>query len=155
MFVDRCGMVADALDKPAFTTDVIVGFPGETDEDFEETCRVVGEVGFSKIHVFPFSARRGTPAAEMPEQLPKPIKTQRGRQIAELEAKLRKQYFERLSGTRLRVLVEGSDPESPGKVMGTSCRYAPVEFSGTAEQHGSLVDVTAGAVVGDRIQASV
>ncbi|MAD79495.1 MAG: tRNA (N(6)-L-threonylcarbamoyladenosine(37)-C(2))-methylthiotransferase MtaB [Pirellulaceae bacterium] len=151
MFVDRCGMAADALDKPAFSTDVIVGFPGETDADFEESCRVVGEVGFSKVHVFSFSPRRDTPAADMPEQLPKPIKSQRSRQMSKLEAELRKQYFERLNGTPLRVLVEGMDPESPGKLVGTSCRYAPVEFSGGTELCGSLVDVTAGAVVGDRI----
>ena len=152
MFVDRCGMAADALDKPAFTTDVIVGFPGETDADFEESCRVVGEVGFSKIHVFPFSPRRGTPAADMPEQLPKTVKSQRGRRMSELEAELRRHYFEQLNGTRLRVLVEGMDPESPGNLVGTSCRYAPVEFSGAAELRGSLVDVTAGAVRDDRIQ---
>ena len=152
MFVDRCEMAAEALDMPAFTTDVIVGFPGETDADFEESCRVVGEVGFSKIHVFPFSPRRGTPAADMPEQLPKPIKSQRGRHLSDLGAKLRRQYFERLNGKRLRVLVEGLDPESPGKLVGTSCRYAPVEFLGAAELRGSLVDVTAGAARGDRIQ---
>ncbi len=55
---------------PALTTDVIVGFPGETEADFAETCRVVREIGFSKIHQFPFSPRRGTPAAEMPDQVP-------------------------------------------------------------------------------------
>jgi threonylcarbamoyladenosine tRNA methylthiotransferase MtaB len=153
MFVDRCGLVNEALEMPALTTDVIVGFPGETDADFEETCRVVSQVGFSKVHVFPFSPRRGTPAAEMPDQLPKPIKSQRAKQLSELEAKLRRQYFERLNGMRLRVLVEGVDPE--GKLVGTSCRYAPVEFSGAAEFRGSLVAVTAGEVVGDRIQGYV
>ena len=153
MFVDRCGLVNEALERPALTTDVIVGFPGETDADFEETCRVVSQVGFSKVHVFPFSPRRGTPAAEMPDQLPKPIKSQRAKQLSELEAKLRRQYFERLNGMRLRVLVEGVDPE--GKLVGTSCRYAPVEFSGAAEFRGSLVAVTAGEVVGDRIQGYV
>lgn len=155
MFVDRCGMVADALDKPAFTTDVIVGFPGETDADFEESCRVVREVGFSKVHVFPFSPRRGTPAAEMPDHVAKPIKSQRGRQLSELEGTLRRQYFEQLEGTPLRVLVEGMEPESPGRLVGTSCRYAPVEFTGSEDLRGALVDVTAGAVVGDRIRGSV
>ncbi len=154
MFIDRCGMVADALEKPALTTDVIVGFPGETDADFEDSCRVVREVGFSKVHIFPFSPRRGTPAADMPEQLSKPIKSQRGRQLSELAVELRRQYFERLTGMRLRVLVEGVDPESSGKLVGTSCRYAPVEFNGATELVGSLVDVTAGNVTGDRIQGS-
>lgn len=152
MFVDRCGMVEDALDTPALTTDVIVGFPGETEADFAESCRVAREVGFSKMHVFPFSPRRGTPAADLPDQLPKRVKAQRCRQLAELETTLRQKYFQRLAGTRLRVLVEGMDPQSPGRLVGTSCRYAPVEFSGAAELNGSLTDVTAGGVVGDRIQ---
>ena len=62
-FVERCRRIAAALDMPAFSTDVIVGFPGETDADFEATCAVAREVGFSKIHVFSWSPRRGTPAA--------------------------------------------------------------------------------------------
>ncbi len=69
-FVDRCRLVRETLDRPAITTDIIVGFPGETDADFADTCRVAREVGFSKIHIFPFSPRRGTPAAEMPDQVP-------------------------------------------------------------------------------------
>lgn len=152
MFVDRCGMVADALDKPALTTDVIVGFPGETEADFEKSCQVARQVEFSKIHIFPFSPRRGTPAAEMADHVPKPVKSQRGRRLSELEAELRRKYYERLAGTRLKVLVEGADPHSPGKLVGTSCRYAPVEFRGSGQPHGRLVDVTAGAVSGDRIQ---
>ena len=63
--VDRCQMVAGQLHKPAFSTDVIVGFPGETEEDFQASVDVCKKIGFSKIHMFPFSQRRGTPAAEM------------------------------------------------------------------------------------------
>ena len=61
-FIDRCNLLKESLDRPAITTDIIVGFPGETDAEFAETCDVAREVGFSKIHVFPFSARRTTPA---------------------------------------------------------------------------------------------
>ena len=61
---------------------MIVGFPGETDDDFASTCRVVEAVGFSKIHVFPFSARQGTAAAAMPDQVPPEIKSVRGQQLA-------------------------------------------------------------------------
>lgn len=62
LFVDRCQLVRETLDEPAFTTDVIVGFPGETEADFEATCRIVEQVGFSEIHNFSSSARRGTPS---------------------------------------------------------------------------------------------
>ena len=154
MFVDRCGMAAEVLETPAFTTDVIVGFPGETEADFAASCRIVREVGFSKVHVFPFSPRRGTPAAEMSDQVSKSIKSERSQQLSVLESQLRQDYFRRLRGKPLRVLVEGMDPEAPGTLVGTSCRYAPVEFRGAADLDGRLVEVTAGVVEGDRLRAT-
>ncbi|MCA9266956.1 MAG: tRNA (N(6)-L-threonylcarbamoyladenosine(37)-C(2))-methylthiotransferase MtaB, partial [Planctomycetales bacterium] len=66
-FVDRCRLLRESLPEPAVTTDIIVGFPGESESDFEQTCRVARAAGFSKIHIFPFSARRGTPAFDMPD----------------------------------------------------------------------------------------
>src|SRR5437899_2928995 len=65
MFIDRCRLVRESLDNPAITTDIIVGFPGESEADFAATCHVSHECGFSKIHIFPFSPRKGTPAAKM------------------------------------------------------------------------------------------
>ena len=126
-FIDRCHLFRDSLDQPAVTTDVIVGFPGETDQEFEETCDAAREVGFSKIHIFPFSARRGTPAARLPQQLAKKTKQQRSHVLSRLELQLRDAYFKSLQGKRLRVLVEaplvaGRD----GLSVGTSCRYAPL-----------------------------
>jgi threonylcarbamoyladenosine tRNA methylthiotransferase MtaB len=159
-FVDRCRLVQETLDAPAITTDIIVGFPGESEQDFEQTCQVIGEVGFSKIHCFPFSARRGTPAAEMEGQLSKRVKAERGRRIGELEADHRKRYFESLCGKRLRVLVEGSQPiPSPLRaavvpMVGTACRYAPVELAAAESAAGQLLDVTAAAVRGDTILAA-
>ena len=70
------------LDRPALTTDIIVGFPGETEDDFLATCQVAEEVGFSKIHIFPFSARRGTPAAEMADQVHPAVKADRAARLA-------------------------------------------------------------------------
>ena len=63
-FIDRCRLLQERLDRPAITTDIIVGFPGETDAEFAETIATSRAVGFSKIHIFPFSPRRGTPAAD-------------------------------------------------------------------------------------------
>ncbi|MCH7725753.1 MAG: MiaB/RimO family radical SAM methylthiotransferase, partial [Planctomycetes bacterium] len=142
-FIDRCHLVQESLDHPALTTDVIVGFPGETDDDFERTCEVVREVGFSKLHVFPFSARRGTPAADLPAQISKKMKSARSRQLAAIENERRFAYFEKLVGRRLQVLVESASDEHAGKVVGTSCRYAPVEFVGPVESCGKLVNVVA------------
>ena len=149
--IDRCKLFQESLDRPAITTDIIVGFPGETDEEFAETCDVAREIGFSKIHIFPFSARRGTPAAEMPGQLPKQVKKERGHQLAEVEQHLRDDYFRSLQGKRLRVLVESSLEDKPNYSIGTSCRYAPVEISGATDLSGEFVDVVAGEVRDGRV----
>jgi threonylcarbamoyladenosine tRNA methylthiotransferase MtaB len=153
-FVECCARISQSLDHPALTTDVIVGFPGETQEDFAATCRVVEELGFSKLHVFRFSPRRGTPAAEMPDQVPEVIKRQRAAELAELGESLRRRYFESLAGRKLQVLVETPAPDRPGWLVGTSGRYTPVELAGGGELIGRLVTVTAGPVVGDRIRAA-
>ena len=154
MFIDRCQLLRRRLDNPALTTDVIVGFPGETDADFQSTCRVVREVGFSKIHIFPFSRRSGTPAAEMPDQITRREKSDRGRQLAEIEQDLRSQYFASLIGRRLQVLVESTLGDGPNRFVGTACRYAPVELSSGASQFGQLVDCTAVRVLDERLEAT-
>jgi threonylcarbamoyladenosine tRNA methylthiotransferase MtaB len=155
LFVDRCQLVRETLNRPAFTTDVIVGFPGETDDDFEQTCRIAREVGFSKIHIFPFSPRRGTLAAEMGDSVPPPVKAARGRHLAEIEAELREKYFRSLIGTRLRVLVEAHSEHDGIQLVGTSCRYAPVEVASNKLTIGDLVNVVARQLVdGNRILAA-
>ncbi len=152
-FVDRCRLAGEVLDQPALTTDIIVGFPGETDDDFAATCRVAEEVGFSKIHIFPFSPRRTTPAAEMADQIAPQLKSERCGRLAEVERQLRNRYFERLVGRELQVLVEGP-AETPRSVIGTSCRYAPVEFPGGAGELRNFVRVRAERVVDDHLVAS-
>jgi threonylcarbamoyladenosine tRNA methylthiotransferase MtaB len=131
-YLERCRRLEDALDMPAFTTDVIVGFPGETDADFEATCRVARAVGFAKIHIFPYSARPGTPAALLEDAVPPAVIEERCRRLRELERELGLAYRRRLSGRRLEVLVEGADPHRAGHVVGTSCRQVPVSFPGLA-----------------------
>jgi len=115
-FVDRCRLVQRTLDRPAITTDIIVGFPGETEAEFAETCAVAREVGFSKIHIFPFSPRGGTPAADMPDQVSAGVRQDRAARLAALESELRDDYFRSLIGRPLRVLVEGVDQRGKAKV---------------------------------------
>ena len=142
-FIDRCSLLKERLDRPAITTDIIVGFPGETDAEFAETIATSRAVGFSKIHSFPFSPRRGTPAATMPDQVSAHVQQERSRELAAVEIQLRDQYFASLQGRQLRVLVES---QSGGRWLGTSCRYAPVELTIDESRVGELVDVTAGDV---------
>jgi threonylcarbamoyladenosine tRNA methylthiotransferase MtaB len=147
-FIDRCRLVQERLDRPAITTDIIVGFPGETDAEFQETIDTARAVGFSKIHIFPFSPRRGTPAATMPNQVPKHVQQARSRELSNLESVLRTQYYEQLIGRRLRVLVEANEQ---GRWVGTACRYATVEVAATSADEGRFVEVVAGEVHGERI----
>ncbi len=153
-FLDRCRLVQGTLDLPALTTDIVVGFPGETEEDFLDTCRVAEEAGFSKIHIFPFSARRGTPAAEMPDQVPQRVKAGRVERLTRWERQLADRYYRALIGKRLQVMVESPVAERPGYVYGTSCRYATVELPAGTANFGRFASVTAECVAGQRIQAS-
>ena len=164
-FVDRCGLLKERLERPAITTDVIVGFPGETDAEFAETVAVCREVGFSKIHMFPFSPRRGTPAAEMDDQVSKQTKHDRGVELARVEAELRDEYYASLEGMRLRVLVEsrleqgeqneraGASPPPAPQHIGTSCRYAPVAVPAELAPIGQFVEVVAGGSNGSHLSA--
>jgi threonylcarbamoyladenosine tRNA methylthiotransferase MtaB len=141
-FVDRCRMLQERLDLPAITTDIIVGFPGETDSDFAETLAVAREVGFSKIHIFPYSTRRGTDAATYTDQVPAAIRQQRVEQLEALGLELRDQYYRQLIGRKLQLLAENPPaPEITDRMLGTACRYAVVEFPGTTKLRKQFVDV--------------
>jgi threonylcarbamoyladenosine tRNA methylthiotransferase MtaB len=158
LFIDRCRLVRESLDNPAITTDVIVGFPGETEADFEATCRVARECGFSKIHIFPFSPRKGTPAAEMSDRIAPQVKAERSERLATVERELREHFVRSLLGRRLKVLVEGPSEATVGGWAGTSCRYAPVEITAAASVlPGLLVNATATRIAdcGTRVEAAV
>ncbi len=152
-FLDRCEQIRETLDTPALTTDVIVGFPGETDTDFAATCEVVRQVGFSKLHVFRFSPRQGTPAADMPDQIPEPVKQQRSAELSRLGDRIRSAYFESLVGRSLQVLVETPWEDRPEMLLGTSGRYTPVVLCGGEELLGRLVVAKAEKVHDGRIHA--
>lgn len=156
-FMDRCQMVRAALDYPGLTTDVIVGFPGETEADFAATCQVVRDCGFSKIHIFPFSARHGTPAADLADHLPKAVKTERVQRLAEIETELRQDYFRKLVDRPLQVLVESACQQQPGHFLGTSGRYAPVRMCGHAAsmRPGKLARVVALRVEANALYAEL
>ncbi|QGJ71288.1 Threonylcarbamoyladenosine tRNA methylthiotransferase MtaB [Planctomycetales bacterium 10988] len=153
-FLDRCRLVRETLDTPAITTDVIVGFPGETEEHFAQTLATCEASGFSKIHHFPFSPRKTTPAAEMPDQVPGDIKKARGKRLLELETQLKVQYYQQLVGKTLEVLIEGSDPQRPGWQQGTTCRYAPISFYAPDSAPGDLVKVQATKLAGETLEGT-
>jgi threonylcarbamoyladenosine tRNA methylthiotransferase MtaB len=129
-FLERCRRLSAALDQPAFTADVIVGFPGETEEDFQATLAVVEEVGFCKVHIFSYSPRQGTPAATLPERVGPQIVAARRARLLRLANGLTERYQRLLLGRKLEVMVEAEVPGRPGYVQGTSCRWVPVSLPG-------------------------
>lgn len=140
-FLDKLEQMRERLDNPAFTTDVIVGFPGETDAEFEETLETVRQARFMKVHVFPFSTRKGTPAADYPDQVHPEVRKERCARLADLERELALDFYNSLAGTNLEVMVERELEGHHGWVRGTERRYSPVIFPGTPEDVGHFVQV--------------
>jgi threonylcarbamoyladenosine tRNA methylthiotransferase MtaB len=141
-FLEKCLKIREELDQPALTTDVIVGFPGEEEEDFEQTCNIVKKVGFSKIHIFRFSARPGTEAANMPDRVSSAVQKERAGKLALIANQLQANYAESLVGRTIQVLLETEEKElGPNLFSGTADRYLKVILPGSIEQLGHLVDV--------------
>ncbi|MDO4575171.1 MAG: MiaB/RimO family radical SAM methylthiotransferase [Planctomycetia bacterium] len=135
-YVERCEKAKKFLDSPALTTDVIVGFPGETEREFLETCETCRQIGFSKIHIFPFSPREGTPAATMPHPVPAEEKHRRSLYLAEIEKELHNAFVEKRKGHPTQILAE---TYRDGQLTGTSERYLKETFPGTPQQIGTFV----------------
>jgi threonylcarbamoyladenosine tRNA methylthiotransferase MtaB len=122
-----------------FTTDIIVGFPGETDLDFKETCRVVQDIGFSHVHTFKYSIRKGTKASTMPDQIDEMIKKQRSEVVRKLAEENKRQYYSRFIGKNQTVLVEKVNHLGYAKGFGEN--YLPVEFRPEREGNNYFADV--------------
>lgn len=122
-FRDRVALIRSRLDRPAITTDIIVGFPTETDADFDETLALAKDVAFAKMHVFIFSARQGTPAAKMQPKVPTEIKKARSHTLRELDETLQAQFRAQFIGETAQVLIETTAPRPKGRAE----RYFEVE----------------------------
>ena len=105
-FIKKVNRIREVRKDIAITTDVIVGFPGETEEDFEETYEFIKKVIFSELHVFPFSAREGTKAYNMPNQVDPSVKAERVSKLIALSEKLNKEYYSKFVGEELEVILE-------------------------------------------------
>ena len=110
------------------TTDIIVGFPGETDEDFQDTMDVVNEVGFENAFMFMYSKRTGTPAATMGEQVDEQIKNERLQQLMRLQNMKAKEESQKYLGKIVKVLVEGPSRKNPEMLTGRSSTHKIVLF---------------------------
>ncbi|MFA9558787.1 tRNA (N(6)-L-threonylcarbamoyladenosine(37)-C(2))-methylthiotransferase MtaB [Evansella sp. AB-rgal1] len=142
-FFERIEKLKKALPGLAVTSDVIVGFPGETDEEFQETYDFIKKVGFSELHVFPYSKRTGTPAARMDEQVEDDIKNERVHKLITLSNQLAKEYASHYEGEVIEVIPEETDKENPdtGYFIGYSDNYLKVKVPADESLIGEIVKV--------------
>ena len=128
-YLSLVSRVRSAMPDIALTSDIIVGFPGETEEDFEQTVDIVRQVCFDNIYSFIYSPRKGTPAADM-EQIPYEIKSDRYSRLTAVQAELELELNRGLEGSVIEVLVEGVSKTDPGKLTGRTERGKAVHFEG-------------------------
>jgi tRNA-2-methylthio-N6-dimethylallyladenosine synthase len=139
-YLDRVAQIREHVPDCALTTDIIVGFPSETEEDFSQTLEVVDQVGYDGAFTFVFSPRRGTEAATLGEQVPHPVKRERMSRLVELVQRRARERAQRFVGRTMEVLVEGPSRTDPARLRGRTGHNKTVNFDGTAGP-GELVEV--------------
>ena len=137
--------------RVSFTTDCICGFPGETEEDFETSCAFLEQVGFLRVHVFPYSRREGTPAFSFPDQVHEREKQRRSRAMHLRAEAVREKVLAGLEGTEDEVLLE--TPVSATVFTGYTRLYVPVSVSAPGCASGEIVRVRLGKYDGARVSA--
>jgi threonylcarbamoyladenosine tRNA methylthiotransferase MtaB len=146
-YADIVGNVAARIPGGQVGADVIAGFPGETDEDFEETVRILAGLPVHYLHVFPYSPRPGTESARWRDDVPASVKKERVSRLLRLDGEKRKGYLQAQVGKELEVLVESAHSDR-GEISGTSGNYVEVHFPGENREIGELTRVRAESVRG-------
>jgi len=126
-FREKVNLAKSRLDRPAITTDIIVGFPGETDDDFEQTVNMAKTIGFARMHVFSFSPRKGTAAADMQDTVDSKVVKERSQILRKLNIELGSKYRRQFLGETAEVLIENNN----GQIYGRSERYFKVYLNKT------------------------
>ncbi|MFL5823918.1 MAG: tRNA (N6-isopentenyl adenosine(37)-C2)-methylthiotransferase MiaB [Solirubrobacteraceae bacterium] len=139
-YLDRVALIRELVPDCGLTTDIIVGFPGETEADFEQTLQVVDEVGYDGAFTFIYSPRRGTEAATLPDQVPHEVKVARMERLVELVQRRAHERAQRFVGRTLEVLVEGPSRHDPARLRGRSGHNKVVNFDGLSAP-GELAQV--------------
>jgi tRNA-2-methylthio-N6-dimethylallyladenosine synthase len=140
-FLSIVGKLRRVQPGMGLSTDFIVGFPGETDADFEETLSLVREVGFDQAFVFKYSERRDTPAAQMPGQLPQVVREERNQRLLEVVNAAGARQHQKLVGRSVQILVEGPSKKNPSRLTGRTRCNKIVVFEGSARHHRQLMDL--------------
>ena len=152
-YMESLGRLRNAFPGCAITTDMIVGFPGETEEEFEKSLSFIRQCRFADMHIFPYSRRPGTPAAEMPGQLPNAVKEERSRRAIAVAQDMSRCYHQELLGTTQAVLVEGMEGEhSVGHAMNYVKIYIPGAYPRNEIQTVAVKSLYGDGVTGEVIQ---
>lgn len=139
-FKEMCDRIKAAIPDFNITTDVIVGFPGETEEDFAESAEMCRKIGFSHIHTFKYSIRTGTKAAAMPNQVQETVKTERSAVIRQISAENKLKYFNRMLGKPQKMLIERIMAD--GTARGYGENYIPLRLKAKGLERNTFVEVT-------------
>ncbi|SEM30059.1 threonylcarbamoyladenosine tRNA methylthiotransferase MtaB [Mesobacillus persicus] len=140
-FAERLTRLKEVLPGLAVTSDVIVGFPGETEEEFMDTYNFIKEHKFSELHVFPYSKRTGTPAARMEDQVDEDVKNDRVHRLIALSDQLAKEYASQFENEVLEVIPEEEFNDKPGHYVGYTDNYLKVILEATEDMVGKIVKV--------------
>ena len=152
-YMESLERLRNAFPGCAITTDMIVGFPGETEEEFEKSLSFIRQCQFADMHIFPYSRRPGTPAAEMPGQLPNAVKEERSRRAIAVAQDMSRCYHQELLGTTQAVLVEGMEGEhSVGHAMNYVKIYIPGAYPRNEIQTVAVKSLYGDGVTGEVIQ---
>ncbi|MGE4342574.1 MAG: radical SAM protein, partial [Bacilli bacterium] len=139
-FTEKIEAIRRIVPDIAITTDVIVGFPGETDERFEETVHTIRRLNFAEMHVFPYSVRTRTPAAKMKAQIDPQIKKARVHKLIKLSDHLKSLYYQKFNGCILEVLIENQETKT-GLYYGHTSNYMLVRINATEDVKHKVVSV--------------
>ena len=140
-FVGIIEKLRRARPEIGISTDIIVGFPGETEDDFEQTLSLAREVEFDQAYIFKYSQRRDTPAAVMPGQVPQKIREERNQRLLEVINEIAKRRFSAFVGRQTQILVEGPSKKNPARMTGRTRCNKIVVFDGSERHRGQLMDV--------------
>ena len=141
-YKDKCRLIRDFFENPGITTDIIVGFPGETEGEFEETKAFVDRIGFSEIHVFSYSPRQGTKAATMENQISPQIKSRRSKELIALGEKKKQEYRRTFIGKTVEVLIEDEiTQEGQRRLAGYTKEYVKVSVKSEENLKNCIVSV--------------
>jgi len=153
-YYEKVKLIKDNIPGVSLTTDIIVGFPGETNEEFDETMNFIESVGFLKVHVFKFSARKGTKAAEFTNKVNPVIKDKRSKEAIQLVDKMSLRFKENYIGKKIDIIIEQEVSDKKGYLIGTTDNYLKVIVEGNIDIYkGKICNVKLRKIVNAYIEA--